>query len=812
MLNDFCYACRTLFRSPLFTVLTVLVLALGIGANTAVFSAVYAVLLRPFPYPHSEQLCSIRVNHPMLNDASICYADYMDWCAGQHSFADLMIVRRLAFNVSFPPSAGFAPEKIKGAAVSYNYLSVLGMPPTHGRDFTAAEDVPGGPATALLSDGFWRRRFGADPAVIGRDITLDGMAYKIIGVMAPQVNFPRGTEIAVTLRNSRGVEAETGRGRHVGYTALGRLRPGVTFAQGRADLDGIAADLARRYPQTNADLTISMFPLLEYNVRDLRRGLWLLFGAVACVLLVACANVAGLQLVHATARTRDLAVHAALGAARWRLLRLLLTESFLLGALGGVLGVLLATWLVDIIVDAGGALPRFQEVRLDLPALGFAVAVSVGAGLLAGIWPAWRMSRVDALVATLHRAGAARAGGSVGRSRAQGVFLVVQVVLAITLLTGAGLGLRGFHATLSQPVGFRTAGLLTASLSLPEKDYPPGQARQFTHVLLERARAMPDVDQAAIIFNPPFDEIGWRSNVHVVGGTSPSPSENVAGQISVASPGYFAMMGVPILRGRDFGPQDTPDQPAVAIIDANLAEKEFAGCDPIGQRLDQIVLADGTVPPFVVIVGVVPHINHNAPGDQIDEDDMPQCYLAVEQFSCLNTQLMVRTKSGEPLRIVDQLRWTVSALNADLPLSDITTMDQRIADNLAPQRTTMMLLGAFAAVALGLATMGVYGLVALGVTQRTRELGIRLALGAQRPAVIALVLRRVMISVGIGLGLGLAASFGLVKILTLNWANSADLLMISVVCMGLATAALMACWMPVRRIIRLDPITILRDE
>ncbi len=815
MLSDLRYACRTLFRSPGFTVIAVVVLALGIGANTAVFSVINAVLLRPLPYPHPEQLCIVRENLPEFKDASVSYPDYLDWRAGQRSFTDLALFRRDIFNVSFSPGSGITPERVKGSAVSANYLAVLGMHPALGRDFTEAEDTPGGPAAALLSDSFWRQHFSADPAVIGQRIVLDGVSSEIIGVLPPQIDFPRKSAVVVPMRDARKTDSFNKRGNHPGLSVFGRLRPGVSEAQGNQDLGAIAAELTRRYPDSNTGVTVAMRSLMEFTVEDYRKSLFLLLGAVAGVLLIACANVANLQLARASTRTKELAVRVALGASRARLVRQLLTESALLGALGGGLGLLLALWLVDVIISLSTALPRFQEARLDPTVLAVAAVVSVGTGLLAGVWPAWRLSRIDAMAAALRESSARGASGGVGQGRARAALVVTQVALAVVLLTGAGLVLRGFYEVQDRPFGFRPSGLLVAGLSLPETNYTDEKTIQFDRTLLASVRALPDVESAAVVLNEPFGNSDWESDIHVTGTPPYPPGQEPSVQVSFASADYFKTMGMSILHGRDFGPQDVAGQPPVAVIDENLARQYFPGRDPIGQHFDNDMTTDDKNTPPFTIIGVVPHVRHEMPGENLVLEAMPQVYICNNQFGRQNSQLVVRAKSGDPLRLTDSLRQIVLGLDPELPMSDVATMDQHIATGLAPRRLTMLLLGAFAVVALGLATVGLYGVMALSVTQRTRELGIRMALGAQRSTVLALVLRQGAVLVAVGLGVGLAAALGLGRLLAsvLDGAGASnDLPMLGAVCALLAAAALLACWIPARRATKLDPMVALRDE
>ena len=809
--QDLRYGLRALLRQPLFTIAAVLVLALGIGANTALFSLVDAVLLRPLPYPQSDRLMVLlnvergRVTGPPS------LPDYLDWRAAQRSFTDLALVRRDPFSFSTP---GQTPERVYGGTVTANYLDVLGVNPALGRNFAVAEDTPGGPSVVLLGDGIWRRRFGANPAVIGQRIVLDGVSRIIIGVLPPTLNFPRKAEVLVPLGDWRQDKDYLDRGAHYGFRTMGRLKPGVTPAQAFQDMDNIARELERRYPKEDTDQRVAIRPLLTYVVGDYGRSLYVLLSAVACVLLIACANVANLQLARATARRKELAVRAALGAGRGRLIRQLLTESTLLGLLGGALGVLLAFWALDAMIALSPAdAPRFQEAHLNLPALGFAACVAVGAGLLAGAWPAWRITGNTAMAAALHEGSARGGSDGAGQGRARSVLVVLQVALAVVLLATAGLMFRSFWLARNEPLGFRADHLLTAVFSLPRARYdtPDKQARFFA-ALLERIRALPGVAAAATSSGAPFSGDNSDGSFHVTGTPPSLPGKEPEAVFNSVTPGYFRAMGMPIAPGQDFGPQNTLGQPGCLVVDEELARRYFPGQNPVGQHLDKDMgTGDNQV---FTIVGVVPHVRTDAPGEQSFRENMVQMYFCAAQWPEPEASLLVRVSSGDPLQLVDPIRRAIRALDPELPITQVRTMEEGVAADFVAQRSTVVLLTAFAAVALVLASIGLYGVTALTVTQRTRELGIRMALGSPRAAVLRLVMAQGITLVGIGLAVGLlvAVASGRLLASALYGVNGADPATLGLVTLVLGASALLACLLPARRASRVDPMVALRNE
>src|SRR5436190_21948203 len=501
-------------KQPGFTIIAVLTLALGIGANTAIFSVVNALLLRPLLYPHSERLVLLRERSEVFDSGSVSYPNYLDWRAAQRGFTDLALFRREGVNLS--GGIGEAtPERTAGARVTWNFLSILGIPPKLGRDFVEADDLPGSRKVALITEQLWQRRFGGSSAVLGQQLLVDGVSREIIGIVPQTVRIPRLAEIYLPFDELRSDESVLRRGNHPGFSALGRLKPGVTLAQAAADMDNIARELARRFPENDAGRTVNARILLEAAVADYRQSVWLLFAAVACVLLIACANVANLQFSQALTRTRELAVRAALGASRSQLVRQLLIESALLVLVGGILAVLFSLWSLDAIIALSPRnVPRFHETRIDFVALAFTAGIAAVAGVLIGLWPALRISRIGSLSLELHQGAGRAASEGLSRQRIRALLVVAQMALALVLLAAAGLTLNSFWRAQNAPLGFDPHGVLTMNLSLPKARYPTDESvAAFNAQLIERIGALPGVSAAAIGANIPFDDTEWDSYV-----------------------------------------------------------------------------------------------------------------------------------------------------------------------------------------------------------------------------------------------------------------------------------------------------------
>jgi putative ABC transport system permease protein len=821
-MNDLRYALRMLAKQPAFTAIAVLTLAVGIGVNTAIFSVVNAVLLRPLPYPQPDRLVLIRERTNIFDSGSVSLPNYLDWRASQRGFTDLALFRRGDANLAGAASDAEA-ERVGSARVTYNFLSMLGVPPELGRDFREADDVPHCKKVALISDALWKRRFGSSRGVIGQSITLDGVEREIIGVLRPNVKLPRAAQIFIPLEDLRADKDYLNRENHPGFSSLGRLKPGVTLAQATADLNNIATELERRYPDSNTGRRISALVLLDSAVKDYKHGVSLLLAAVGCVLLIACANVANLQLARALGRDRELAVRAALGASRRQLAMQVFVESAILAVFGAIAGVLLALWGLDAIkaIAPGGSasfapsdVTRFQEANLDFKVLAFTAAVAIGAGLLVGMWPALRVSRNASLSLSLHEGGRGTSDG-VQRQRVRSGLVIAQVALALLLLAGAGLTLKSFRNAQNAPLGFNPEKILVADVLLPKARYDTDEkVARFNDQLVERIRTLPGVEAAALGSNIPFDDNEWDSSFHITGTPEYPPGESPEAEINVVTPDYFRVMGMPLLRGRAFTADDRANQPRSVIIDESLAQKYFSGKDPIGQQIDDN-RSDEKNPPPLTIVGVIPRTRNEAPGeDNVEQYRWVQMTFAADQVPTRGNMLLVRVKSGDPFTLVPAIKRELQALDPDQAFFAISTMEGNIAKSLGSRRMMMSLLAAFAVIALLLASVGLYGVMALTVTQRTRELGIRLALGAQRADVFRLVLTQGMLLVSAGLMIGLVAALGAGRGLksVLYGVGEFDAPALALALFALAVVALIACWLPARRATRVDPIIALRAE
>jgi putative ABC transport system permease protein len=697
------------------------------------------------------------------------------------------------------------------------------VPPELGRDFRESDDVPHCKKVVLISDGLWKRRFGGSHDVIGQFITLDGVQREIIGVLSWNVQLARKAQVYIPLEDLRADKDYLDRRNHPGFSALGRLKPDVTLAQATADLNNIAAELERRYPDSNTGRRVTTLILLDSAVKDYKNGVTLLLAAVGCVLLIACANVANMQLARALGRERELAVRAALGASRSQLAKQVFIESAILAAFGSIVGVLLALWGLDAIKaiapgssasfapsDAG----RFQEANLDFKVLAFTAAVAVGTGILVGVWPALRVSRTASLTLSLHEGGRG-ASGSAQRQRVRSGLVVAQVALALLLLLGAGLTLKSFRNAQNASLGFNPENILVADVLLPKARYDTDEkVARFNDQLIERIRSLPGVEAAALGSNIPFDNNEWDSSFHLTGTPPYPPGERPEAEVNHVTPDYFRVMGMPLLRGRAFTGDDRAGRPGSVIIDETLAQKYFPGKDPIGQHIDDN-RSDEKNPPPLTVVGVVSRTRNEAAGeDNVEQFHWPQMTFAAEQVPNRGNMLVVRVKSGNPLALVPAIKRELQELDPDQAFAAISTMEGNIAKSLGSRRMMMSLLSDFAVIALLLASVGLYGVMALTVTQRRRELGVRLALGAQRADVFRLVLSQGMLLVLVGLTIGLLGAVGAGRGLqsVLYGVGGFDVLAMSFSLLALAVVALVACWLPARRATRVDPIEALRAE
>jgi putative ABC transport system permease protein len=638
-------------------------------------------------------------------------------------------------------------------------------------------------------------------------------------VFPAELQFGRNPDVLLPLSEIANEPWMRSRDSHQGFWGLGRLKSGVTMSQAMSDLNAIAIDLEKKYPQTNAGRRVSMRPLFETTVGDYRASLNLLLAAVACVLLIACANVANLQFARALARAREIAVRAALGASRWTLARQLLIESTLVAVIGAAAGILLTLWSMDAILAlTPSRLPRFHEATIDTHVLAFTVFAGLLAGILVGVWPAWRISKTESISLALHETSGHGASDSARRHRMRSGLVITQVALAIVLLAGAGLTLKSFWHAQDAPLGFDPHDIVNFEISLPDAKYKTNEQKDaFWIQLLQRVQNIPGVESVAISSNSPFDDTENDNYFHVTG-TPPIPADQrPTAETSVVSPDYFRLMRMPILRGRGFGPEDVPGEKGHSrsiIIDESFAQKYFAGKDPIGQHIDDNDTLDKHAPPMTII-GIVPRTRNEAPGEyNVESLHLVQEYLLASQDPQSESNLHVRTSLRDIGALVAAVKHEVRALDPDQPIGQITSMDEAVASSLATRRLTMVLLGVFAVLALVLASVGLYGVMALTVTQRTRELGIRMALGAERTNIFKLVLGQGMSLMAIGVGIGLigavAAGRALMSLLYNVGGFDAGAVLTAV--LSLLIVALIACCMPARRATRVDPIVALRTE
>jgi putative ABC transport system permease protein len=804
MIADIRYAIRMLAKSPAFTFIAVLTLALAIGANTAMFSVVDAVLLRPLPYPHSEQLVQVFGTQRTLAEAPTSPANFLEWRTENQVFSRIATWIGQGFNLSGTDK----PERVVGARVSTDMFQLLGVQPSLGRDFTAEEDGDGGNRVVILSYEFWQHRFAGDPNAVGQTITLSDQSYTVIGVMPRGFAFPSPRAQIWTPMAFNAAERATRDTNYIDVVA--RLKPGVSLEQAQAKMTAVAQSQAQRYPETNVGIGIKVVSLQEHMVGNARPMLVVLFGAVVFVLLIACANVANLLLARATARHREMAIRGALGASRSRVVRLLLTESFLLAIVGGALGLLLAIWSLDLLVSLKPAnLPRLAEIGVNRTVFLFTAAVSVITGVLFGLAPAWNVSKTD-LNEGLKEGGRSGSDGP-RRQRMRALLVISEVALSLVLLIGAGLMIRSFARLLAVDPGFKTDHVLTAFVSLPVAKYSEREAQvAFFDRLLDRLRNVPGVTAAGVVTDIPLYG-GSSTGFDVDRRPAALPGQRAMTDYRMINPDYFAAMGMRILKGRAFSSHDTETAPGVVIINETLASRYFAGEDPIGQRLN----LSGGPKDLREIVGVVADVRNYG----LDAEVKPEVYVPFLQsapgyLAGMTSALTIVVRSTiEPTALTATLREQVEALDKDQPVSAIKTMELYLTDSMAQRRFNMLLLAVFAGLALVLAAVGIYGVIAYTVTQRTHEMGIRIALGARGGDILRLVFSNAMATTVIGIFIGLGAAFGLTRLLQslLYQVTATDPLVFAAIPLLLLAVAAMATYFPARRAMKVDPITALRE-
>jgi putative ABC transport system permease protein len=798
MYNDLRFAARMLLKNPGFTAVAVLTLALGIGVNTAIFSVVDSVLLKPLPYERPGQLVQLWEAPSPGKRNSASPGAFLDWREHGTTFESLSLRQNTAMNLT---GVG-EPERLSGLAMSASGLQILRARPLLGRTFAPDEDQPGKDKVVVLSHGLWQRRFGGETDIVGRTIQLNDQSYTVIGVLPPR--FLPWDKAEFVIPSAIDSDDSNQRGAHW-LQVIGRLKAGVTVDQGKAEMNALAARLKPLYPAFKKDWGVTVVSMHEQITGDIKPTLLILLGAVGCVLLIACTNVANLLLAKASARQKEMAIRAALGASRGRVIRQLLVESMLLSLIGALLGLLLALWCVGVIGNLASVnLPRAHEVGLDLRVLGFAVLVSLFAGVAFGLIPAVQASRPD-LNETLKEGGRGSQGGA--RNRIRSGLIVSEVALALVLLVGAGLLLNSFFRLYNVSPGFNTQNALTMQISLPGNKYPDAKRRTaFFERVLERIESLPGVEAAGVMGTMPIN--GSPDIFFAVSGRPGQPENGYSTDFDFCSPNYFRAMGIPLLKGRSFDQRDRVGSSRVVIISEALAREYFPNEEPLGKRI-HLDVSTGKIDEGWEIVGVVGDVRMRGLGEMIKP-----CVYRPQAFSPWGSgRLLIRTV-GTPLALTEGVRKAVFEVDPSQPVANVRTVEDVIAASVAQRRFSLMLLSTFAGAALLLAAIGLYGVVAYTVAQRTREIGIRMALGANRGAVVALVLRQGMKLAGIGIVVGIAGALGLTRVLTklLYGVKPNDPLTFAGVSLVLLCVAVLASWLPARRAGRVDPIVALRTE
>ncbi|HYY56582.1 MAG TPA: ABC transporter permease [Pyrinomonadaceae bacterium] len=803
--QDFRYGLRILLKRPGFTTVAVMALALGVGATSAVFSIVNAVLLHTLAIEEPERVMMLWENNQARNhpEVEVSYPNYVSWREENHVFEEVAALPSVNFDMTLTGTG--EPQQVEATTVSANFFSLLGSRAAVGRTFLPEDEKAGAPTVVVLSNGLWKRRFGSDPKVLGQKLEVEGESATIVGVMPPDFDFPKGVELWAPLTPIPGGWTEQ-RGFRV-LRAMARLKPGVSVEQAQSEMDAIARRLGEEFPKENKGYGVTIIPLVKSIFGNARPALLILLGAVFLVLLIACVNVANLLLARAATRQKEIALRLALGASRSRLVRQLLTESLLLALMGGALGLLLATFGVEYLVAlAPQDIPRIGRAGINIQVVGFAFIVSFMTAIIFGLAPALQSSRPE-LNEALKEGGAKSQGGA--RAKRLRSFLVVsEVALAVILMVGAGLLVRSFNNLQRIDPGFNAENVFTARVALVQSKYPDEpEQKAFFAQLLERVKTLPGVESAAVVLMRPLSgTVGWDPPFAVEGQTPEEQTANPYSNYEAISPGYFHTMSIPLVRGRDFNDQDRGDAASVAIVNETMARKYWPGQEPIGRRL-KFGKANSNAP-WLTVVGVVRDVRYR------EWDGVrPDIYVPFLQDCEYRTDFVVRTKV-DPLSLSESFRREVYALDKDQAVASVTTMEELVKAALARPRFNTLLLGIFAALALALSAVGVYGVMAYTVTQQTHEIGVRMALGAQSADVLKMIVGQGLKLIAVGLFIGVAGALLLTRLMSslLFGVTATDPLTFAGVSALLAAVALLACFIPARRATKVDPMVALRYE
>jgi putative ABC transport system permease protein len=797
--HDLRYGARMLMKKPGFTLIAVMTLALGIGANTAIFSIVNAVLLKSLPFAEPDRLIRLFESNPQRGwpEFSASAPNFKDWQRQQSVFEQLAALELWAFNLTEGE-----PERVAGTRVTANLFPLLGVTPALGRSFLREEEQAGRHRVVMLSHGLWQRRFGGNPDLLGKTIQLSGEGHTVVGIMPPNFQLTGNANVWVPLVLDPATEPWRANRANHNLLVIGRLKPGVSFAQAQAHMDGIARQLEQQYPASNAGWGIRLRTVYDWIIpENVQTALLVLLGAVGFVLLIACANVANLFLARATLRQREVAIRSALGASRRRVVQQFLTESGVLALLGGGAGVLLAMWGVDVLVTRAPInIPRLTEAAVDRRVLVFSLGVSLLTSLLFGFVPALQASRPN-LSEAFKEGG--RTSPSGARHRVRSVLVVAEIALALVLLVGAGLLIQSFVRLQNVSLGFNPENVLTLQMALPTAQYrEPEKRTAFYAQLVERLRSLPGVMGAAAISQVPFQGGNWAMEV-AIEGREASPQEALSADARAVTPNYFRTMGIPLLQGRDFTEHDGPDSTNM-IISEEMARRFWPNENPIGKRF-----RPGVRNPWMTVVGVVGNVRNLS----LNQDPRPAFYFSSAQLGFDAMAIVVRA-AGNPENLIAAVRGEVAVLDKALPISAVRTMQTILSTAAGQSRFQTMLLGLFAALALILATVGVFGVISYSVSQRTHEIGIRVALGAGRRDVLRLVVGQGMILAVIGVAIGVAGALALTRVMKglLYGVSPTDPTTFALISLLLTGVALLASYIPARRATKVDPMVALRYE